>query len=738
MSDQQTPRTIISFGPFEMDTRTQELKKHGVRLRLPGQSFQILAMLLQKPGELVAREELQQALWPADTHVDFDRGVNAAVNRLREVMGDSADSPHLIETLPRRGYRFIGTLNPPPPVPEIVSKTVPNVSGDSGESPFGFPATVQTKAITSSPIRWMHITTWAFVVVVCVFALVFFFYRIRPHADLSFAVPVPFTDSPGFEYCPQFSPDGSQIAFAWSGDPATGAKGDDLYVKVIHGENLLRLTQHPSESICAAWSPDGTQIAFYRLSGADTGIYLVSALGGPERKLRSTKGGYGISWSADGKWIAYPDDTAPAGLPGAVITTDPSRLYVLSVETLESQQIPHAEECLVEQTPVFSHSGDRLAYVCLLKANPNEIGIYSVSLPGGSPKLLARFMTGWSFPAGIAWTANDERMIVARPLVGNDLQLDEVTLKDGVFKKLPFGEGACCPAISAKGDKLAYSVSSGGRSVIWRRDLRNPESPGSPLMSSTYENFFPQYSPDGKHIVFVSNRGGLSEIWMTDADGTNLVRMSDEKSSIAGTPQWSPDSRKLAFDSRQSGHPEVYIVDISERLPRKLITNVSDASTASWSHDGNWLYFEATSDQRIFRCPANGGNAVALSAESGAFPFESPDGETVYFVSPAEGTDLHMVSLKEPGTAFPVQGMPSLDRRELYTVVPGGIYFVSAGTPKSIRYFDFVTTQVRQVFNLEKEYVVGLAVSPDGRWILYTQPTGAEANSDIMLVEHFH
>jgi serine/threonine protein kinase/Tol biopolymer transport system component len=591
------------------------------------------------------------------------------------------------------------------------------------------------KVKTPSPIRWMKISACTVVGVACAIAVTFSYYKIRPRLDPPAIIPVPFTDYPGFETCPAFSPDGSQLAFAWS-DPATGVKGDDLYAKVIRGEKLLRLTHHPSDWICGAWSPDGTQIAFYRVSGADTGIYLIPASGGPERKLRATRGGWGISWSADGKWIAYPDDTAPTGVPGVVIPTDPSRIYVLSVDTLQSRGIPHAQECLVEQEPAFSHSGDRLAYVCVLKANPFEFGIYSLSLSAGSPKMMARFITGWGLPMGIAWTANDQRMVVARPHLGNDLELDEVTLKDGVFRKLPFGEGACCPAISAKGDKLAYSVFSGGRSVIWRRDLHNPESPGSQLVSSTYENFFPQYSPDGKHIVFVSNRGGLSEIWMTDADGTNLVRMSDEKSSIAGTPQWSPDSRKLAFDSRQSGHPEVYIVDISERLPRKLITNVSDASTPSWSHDGNWLYFEATSDQRIFRCPANGGTAVPLSAESGAFPFESHDGETVYFVSPAEGTDLHMVSLKQPGTAFPVQGMPSLDRRELYTVVPGGIYFVSADTPKSIRYFDFVTKQVRQVFNLEKEYVVGLAVSPDGRWILYTQPTGAEANSDIMLVDH--
>ena len=107
--------TVVSFGPFEADLHTQELRKQGVRLRLPGQSFHVLKMLLDRPGELVGREELHKALWPSDTFVDFEHGVNAAVNRLREVLGDSADSPKHIETLPRRGYRFIGTVNLPPP-----------------------------------------------------------------------------------------------------------------------------------------------------------------------------------------------------------------------------------------------------------------------------------------------------------------------------------------------------------------------------------------------------------------------------------------------------------------------------------------------------------------------------------------------------------------------------------------------------------------------------------------------
>ena len=102
---------IISFGEFEADLRSRELRRQGSKLRLPEQSFQVLAMLLEHPGGLVSREEIRKRLWPVDTFVDFDHGLNNAVNRLRDALGDSAASPRLIETLPRRGYRFIGTIN---------------------------------------------------------------------------------------------------------------------------------------------------------------------------------------------------------------------------------------------------------------------------------------------------------------------------------------------------------------------------------------------------------------------------------------------------------------------------------------------------------------------------------------------------------------------------------------------------------------------------------------------------
>ena len=106
----------VRFGPFELDTQLAELRKGGVRLKLQGQPIQILEMLLAKPGELVTREEIQQRLWSADTFVDFDHSLNTAVKKLRQALGDEVGAPRYIETLPKRGYRFLGEVSSPIPV----------------------------------------------------------------------------------------------------------------------------------------------------------------------------------------------------------------------------------------------------------------------------------------------------------------------------------------------------------------------------------------------------------------------------------------------------------------------------------------------------------------------------------------------------------------------------------------------------------------------------------------------
>src|SRR5216684_6389588 len=120
---------ILRFGSFEANVRAGELRKRGLKVRLQDQPFQILVMLLERPGELVTRQEIHQKLWPADTFVGFDHGLNNAINRLREALGDSAETPRFIETLPRKGYRFIAAMESiAPPSPQDAKPQVEDSS----------------------------------------------------------------------------------------------------------------------------------------------------------------------------------------------------------------------------------------------------------------------------------------------------------------------------------------------------------------------------------------------------------------------------------------------------------------------------------------------------------------------------------------------------------------------------------------------------------------------------------
>src|SRR5437764_10691264 len=110
---------VLRFGLFEVDLPSGELRKAGVRVKLHDQPFQVLTILIDRAGELVTREEIKKRLWPGDTFVDFDHGLNNAVNRLREALDDSAALPRYVETLPRRGYRFVGVINSAPPVEDL-------------------------------------------------------------------------------------------------------------------------------------------------------------------------------------------------------------------------------------------------------------------------------------------------------------------------------------------------------------------------------------------------------------------------------------------------------------------------------------------------------------------------------------------------------------------------------------------------------------------------------------------
>src|ERR1700758_4323543 len=141
MQESAQSRRAIKFGAFEADFAAGELVKSGTKIRLQDQPFQVLALLLENSGQMVTREELRQKLWPADTFVDFDNGLNTCINKIRGALGDTAEKPRFVETLPRRGYRFIGpqatgASTPPRRIESLVVLPLENLSRDPEQDYF--------------------------------------------------------------------------------------------------------------------------------------------------------------------------------------------------------------------------------------------------------------------------------------------------------------------------------------------------------------------------------------------------------------------------------------------------------------------------------------------------------------------------------------------------------------------------------------------------------------------------
>ncbi len=527
------------------------------------------------------------------------------------------------------------------------------------------------------------------------------------------------------------SPDGTQLAFEWAG-PVPSPEHIALYVKTIGDETLQRVTEIKPGLLAPAWSPDGSQLAFHRLAKeGNGGIFLVPSQGGPEKKLYSTHASFGrslpIAWSPDGKFIAF----ANAPFSGGHLA-----LNLLSVDTLEAKQIEHNERCQDEAGPVFSHDGRYLAYDCYPASSDFAIAI--VRSDGSGSRILKEFK---GYDNGLAWTGDNKRLLFCQFENGADhAQLRELTIADGSVRDLPFGKDFGALSISAKGDRLAFAMESGGNDTIWRADLTRLQDAPVELITSTRTQSGPNYSPDGTHIVFASNRTGPQEIWMSDANGGNLVQLT-HLGQGSGSPDWSPDGKKIAFDSRSpmkdgSLHADVSVLDLAERVPRNLNVGAGEASVPTWSHDGKWIYFVSGGEggNRIYRVPSQGGQPAAISSSRGYLPKESLDGRYVYFASGESPATLLMASLNPIGTESRVEGIPALSFVANWTLTRDGVYFFPADDISTLSYFDFANKKARPVLKGLQAYF-GIAVSPDGRYLAYAKHQIPKR--DIMLIENF-
>jgi DNA-binding winged helix-turn-helix (wHTH) protein len=233
---------VIRFGPFTLDGRCGELRNGPSRLKVPDQSIAVLQALLERPGELVTRETLRDRLWGPDTFVDFDAGLNAAVRRLREARNDSADTPRYVETVPRRGYRFIGPI-----------EAATGTPADSASAE----ATADKSACVVSPVsvrptveahRVRALGAGLAILAVAVIGAALWFGLRRNTVAPAFARPVPMTSYPGLELDPAISPTGTFVAFAWEGE---GGDNFDIYVQSIAGSSKLQLTNRCRGRPCA-------------------------------------------------------------------------------------------------------------------------------------------------------------------------------------------------------------------------------------------------------------------------------------------------------------------------------------------------------------------------------------------------------------------------------------------------------------------------------------------------------
>jgi Tol biopolymer transport system component/DNA-binding winged helix-turn-helix (wHTH) protein len=711
------PNHFYAFGPFLLDVSEHRLSRGEQALQLTPRQFELLWLFVQHSGHILTKNELIEKLWP-DTYVE-EATLTRSVSRLRELLAHDVESNY-IETIPRQGYRFIGEVT------RIDNQE--EVSVASSTSPRA--VTENTKQLRPRTALVLAILVLGSV------TLGLFVDQLASRGQSSAstndvalktstpkAAIIPFTTYPGSEEFPAFSPDGNQIAFVWD---------NQVYVKIVGTEKPLRLTNETGDYRTPIWSPDGRYVAFIRNLGEHNVIVKVPALSGPEILLAQiAHDGRGLSWTPDGKTLAVSDIEQPE---------ERYAIFLLSLETGAKRKLTRPDQAY-DDYPVFSPDGQTVAFIRIASGRQSEL--FVVAAAGGEP---VRLTFDNSLISGLAWTPDGREIVFSSNRAGPS-SLWKVPVTGGEPKRLAAaGLNARSLSISRTGNRLAYREAFDDTN-IWRIEVPVSAGRGSAsssdtatqLISSTRLDHSPQISPDGKKIAFISDRSGREAIWICDSDGANAVQLESEY--ISGTPRWSPDGQYIAFDSRKDDTSDIYVVSTQGGAPRRLTGSGFHELMPSWSRDGQWVYFRSnrSGSFEIWKIPAAGGESVQMTKQGGFEAFESPDGKFIYFTKG-----------RGPGGFYklPVAGGEEVEVPELanagywrYWVVGNeGIYFVAETDSRhwAIKLFSFASRKVKRIAVMNEPPIAGppgLTVSPDGRFILYTQ--NDRKVSDIVLVENF-
>lgn len=570
----------------------------------------------------------------------------------------------------------------------------------------------------AAPRRRLRRPLFAAIVVlaaIAVLAVVAYFW---PKSEAATARANPLTSFPGVEDFPSFSPDGTRIAYSWSGEKQDNV---DIYVQARAGDQPLRLTSDPAEDTRPIWSPDGSLIAFHR-GGSSPGVWVVSALGGRERKVadRVLPG----AWTPDGNGIIASDDRM---------------LWVVPVGAGERRRLTWPPEGSLDSDPALSPDGRYVAFVRTTGVGTSLSDIYRIEFRDANEQTSpVRLTAVRGRMQGLTWTADSRDVIFSSQHRGAPALWRVSAFYPGDPHTVEgAGPDAIRPAASPHGGRLAYATRLVDTN-LWRlstksdgrRLLAIDATSMSLITQSNRQDRFPQFSPDGSKIVFVSDRSGRDEIWVSNADGTQPMQLTsfDTPSYF---PRWSPDGQQIAFVSRPYHNVDVFLVNASGEGLRRFTDLPGNELWPDWSRDGKWIFYSTFrgGQQQIWKAPVNGEGPHRIVTTGGntLLPRVSPDGKFVYFLRrsalwrvPVDGGREEEV-LDDVGWDYALYG--------------AGVAYIDHSA-HLLKFVDLETKRVTaSIPRLSVSQRSGLAVSADGRALVYTREDMVEG--DIIVVENF-
>ena len=550
----------------------------------------------------------------------------------------------------------------------------------------------------------------------------------------------PLTSQVGWEASPALSPDSQDIAFTWT---ERLNQSSQIYVKSISADKVIKLTNSDDGTVGSlVWSPDGKQIAFRRWYGDHGAIYSMPSSGGKELKiteLANSDASSSLDWSPDGTQLAFSDRAA--GSDGKL------SVYLLNLITAEKRKLTSPPTMSWgDWDPRFSPDGSQVAFKRVTGFWLDDV--YVIPSSGGVPHRVTSEEHGvW----GHSWISDGNGLIVSCQRDSTIFQLWRFPLSSrGTPQRITNGgQDAITPTSARKTNRIAW--------VNQTEDLNVYRIPASGstvpvrLIASTLRDFGQRYSPAGK-IAFVSDRGGTRNIWISDADGHNQVRVTSIKS---GGPisdlDWSPNGRDLAFSAQQGGKHGIFVLSCEPdgthcADPKQLTWGESAESSPVWSSDGRYLYFASDRSGRnqIWRQPSSGGAPVQITQNGGYLGRESFDGRWLYF-SRWGGDSIWRIPGSRPNSRESVSSdelvisLPYHPQPTGWTITSDEIFFVDRTGLRSvaIRARNLSTSRTRTILTLPEVLTdrsdTSVAVSPDGRWVTYTQLD--RSGSNVMVTD---